>query len=94
MATIHISRDEAAKDFDGLIARARGGDEIVIEENGASAVVLKPAREHVRLLSEALRILDERGSNVTLDDEFGRDLTEFIESHREPMIDPLNDPWA
>jgi hypothetical protein len=31
---------------------------------------------------------------VTLEDEFGRDLTDIINSRREPMIDPKNDPWA
>jgi prevent-host-death family protein len=94
MAVFHISREEAARDFDRLMARANKGDEVRIEENGSPFAVLKPAKEHVRLLSESLRILEERGSNVTLDDEFGRDLEEIINSHREPLIDPLNDPWA
>jgi antitoxin (DNA-binding transcriptional repressor) of toxin-antitoxin stability system len=95
MATIHISRSEAANDFDDMIARASQGDEFVIEENASPVAVLRPAvREHARLLSETLRILQERGSTVTLDDEFGRDLTDIINSRREPMIDPKNDPWA
>jgi hypothetical protein len=95
MATIHISRSEAANDFDDMIARAIQGDEFVIEENASPVAVLKPAaRKHVRLLSETLRILQERGSTVTLDDELGRDLTDIINSRREPMIDPKNDPWA
>ena len=41
MAVIHISRAEAANDFDGLIARAGMGDEIIIGD--ASPVVLKRA---------------------------------------------------
>ena len=95
MATIHISRTDAANDFDDMISRASQGDEFVIEENVSPVAVLRPAaREHTRLLSETLRILQERGSTVTLDDEFGRDLTNIINSRREPMIDPKNDPWA
>ena len=95
MATIHISRTDAANDFDDMILRASQGDEFVIEENVSPVAVLRPAaREHTRLLSETLRILQERGSTVTLDDEFGRDLTNIINSRREPMIDPKNDPWA
>ena len=94
MAVIHISREEAAKDFDGLMARAGNGDEIRIDVGGSAFAVLKPAKEDLRLLSESLRILEERGSDVTLDDEFGSDLLEVINSHREPLIDPNNDPWA
>ena len=95
MATIHISRTDAANDFDDMISRASKGDEFVIEENASPVAVLKPAaREHVRLLSESLKLARERGSTVTLDDDFGRDLTDIINSRREPMIDPKNDPWA
>ena len=94
MATFHISRAEAAKDFDGVLERVRNGDEVVIEENAATVAVMKPAQEHVRLLSESLRMAQERGSTVRLDDEFGRDLTDVINSHREPMFGPDYDPWA
>jgi antitoxin (DNA-binding transcriptional repressor) of toxin-antitoxin stability system len=95
MATFHISREEAVKDIDGLIARVSKGDEIIIEENYSPVAVLQsPGKPKGRLLSETLRILEERGSKVTLDDQFGKDLTDIINSHREPLIDPLNDPWA
>jgi hypothetical protein len=43
------------------------------------------------LLSESLRILKERGSMVTRDSEFGRDLEEIIRSHNEPMNPPAWD---
>ena len=95
MATIHISRADATIDFDDLITRASKGDEIVIEENASPVVVLRSVEKpYVRLLSESLKILEERGSTVTLDGEFERDLNAAIESHREPMFDPNHDPWA
>jgi len=94
MATFHISRDEAKRDFDGLMGRVRNGDEVVIEENSATVAVMKPAQEHVRLLSDSIRMLKERGSPVTLDDEFGRDLEEIINLHREPRFGPDSDPWV
>lgn len=84
MATFHISRDEAAKDFDDLIARASRGDEVVIEENSSAVAVLR-APMKPRLLSETIRILQERESKVTLDGDFEKDVMEFIDSHREPM---------
>jgi antitoxin (DNA-binding transcriptional repressor) of toxin-antitoxin stability system len=91
MAVIHISRSEAAGDFDGLIARASGGDEIVIEENAFPVAVLHPAaRPHVRLLSESLRMARERRSAATLDGEFEKDLTAVIHSH----LEPLKNPWG
>lgn len=77
-----------------MLERVRNGDEVVIEENAATVAVMKPAQEHVRLLSESLRMAQERGSTVRLDDEFGRDLTDVINSHREPMFGPDYDPWA
>lgn len=95
MATLHISMEDAEKDFGGLIKRARNGDEIVIEENSSPVVVLRSSdRPYVRLLSESLKIAQERGSTVTLDGGFEADLMAAIQSHREPLVDPLNDPWA
>lgn len=95
MATLHISLEDAEKDFGGLIKRARNGDEIVIEENSSPVVVLRsPDKPYVRLLSESLRIAQERGSTVTLDGGFEADLMAAIQSHPEPLIDLRNDPWA
>jgi hypothetical protein len=46
---------------------------------------------NIRLLSESLRLANERGSNATLDDEFGRDLETVVSSHREPLTPPAWD---
>jgi antitoxin (DNA-binding transcriptional repressor) of toxin-antitoxin stability system len=92
MAIVHISRKEAANDFDGLIARACRGDEILIESDENVVARLLPGEgPRPRLLSESLRILEERGSAVTLDADFGRDLEEIINSHREPLNPPAWD---
>jgi antitoxin (DNA-binding transcriptional repressor) of toxin-antitoxin stability system len=89
MAVIHISRTDAANDFDGLIARAGKGDEILIESNTCVVARLLPGdAPRTRLLSESLRILKERGSTITLDGDFGRDLEEIISSHLEPLNPP------
>jgi hypothetical protein len=92
MAVIHISRAEAASNFDGLISRAGNGDEILIESNARIVARLLPGdAPRPRLLSESLRILHERGSKVTLDGDFERDLNEVISSHREPLNPPAWD---
>jgi antitoxin (DNA-binding transcriptional repressor) of toxin-antitoxin stability system len=90
MAVIHISRAQAASDFDGLLALTANGDEVFIEANMRVVARLLPAdAPHPRLLSESLRILKQRGSTITLDGEFGRDLEAVIASHPEP----LRNPW-
>lgn len=90
MAVIHISRAEAASNFDGLMARAANGDEILIDD--ASPVLMKRAvREPGRFISEIIASAEARGSNATLDEDFGRDLEDIINSHREPLDPPVWD---
>ena len=81
---IRGSEAEAANDFPSLLARVRAGAE-VIERNAEAVAVLRPAAPNDRLLSKSLRLAKERGSNTTLDDEFGRDLEPVVSSHREPL---------
>jgi prevent-host-death family protein len=91
MAVIHISEADAARDFTGLLARVRAGEEIVIEKEASPAVVLRVAAERpLRRLSESLRLAREHGSAVTLDGGFARDLDAIINSHPEP----LENPWG
>jgi hypothetical protein len=52
------------------------------------ARVLPADAPRPRLLSESLQILKERGSTVTLDGDFGHDLEQVIDSHREPLNPP------
>ena len=87
---IHISEEEAARDFAGLMNRVRAGAEVVIEsESGKLPVaVLRPAEPHVRLLSESLRLAKEHASTATLDGDFARDLEAAVNSHREPLEPP------
>jgi len=89
MATFHISEAEAARDFAAVMARVREGAEVVIESEAlAVAVVRPPAKPRGRLLSEAIAKAEARGSTVTVDEHFGRDVDEAIKSHPEPMNSP------
>ena len=86
---IHVSEAEAASDFASLMARVRSGTEVVIENNARPVAVVRPVAEpSVRRLSESLRLAREHSSTVTLDGDFGRDLKEVINSHREPLSPP------
>jgi hypothetical protein len=88
MENIHISEEEAARDFAGLMARVRAGTEIVIENPTSPAVVLRVAEEpRGRLLSESLAIAEARSKarsyQVVMDPDFAADMEEII-ANRKP----------
>jgi antitoxin (DNA-binding transcriptional repressor) of toxin-antitoxin stability system len=85
---IHISEAEVAKDFAAVMSKVRAGAEVVIEKDARPAAVVKAPEPVLRMLSESLRLARERGSTATLDEGFGKDVEEFIESHREPLDSP------
>ena len=87
-SAIRVSEAEAASDFSSLLARVRAGAEVVIERDAEAVAVIRPVAPRVRLLSESLRLAKERGSNATLDGEFGRDLEAVVSSHGEPLTPP------
>ena len=83
---IHISEEEAARDFASVLARVRDGAEVVIESDTRAVAVLRPAvAPGARLLSESIALAEAHGSTATLDRDFSRDLEEIINSHREPL---------
>jgi prevent-host-death family protein len=89
---IHISEAEAASDFASLMARVRSGAEVVIEDNARPIAVLRSAEPHPgRLLSESIALAEAHGSTATLDGDFGRDLEDIVDSHREPLNPPAWD---
>ena len=88
---IHISEAEAESDFASVLARVREGAEVVIdkEAGGPAIAVVRPAKDRPRrLLSESIALAEARGSTVTLDEGFSRDLESAIYSHREPLNPP------
>lgn len=91
MAVIHISEAEAARDLHTLLAKVRAGERVCIDSDTETIAILEAPhiQEKPRTLSEAIRRSKERGSTVTLDDQWGKDLEAIIESHsKERLIDP------
>jgi len=90
---IHISEEDAARDFAGVLARVREGAEVVIESNARPVAVLRPAGEEFRprLLSESIALAkehaEELGYEPRMDPEFASDLEDIIRSRR-----PWNPP--
>jgi antitoxin (DNA-binding transcriptional repressor) of toxin-antitoxin stability system len=89
---IHMSEEEAARNFADVLARVRAGAEIVIDGHEPVVVSVRPSRpEPGRLLSESIALAEAHGSAVTLDGDFAHDLETIINSHREPLNPPAWD---
>ena len=90
MAAIHVSQAEAARDFAELLAKVKGGDEVVIEENAVPVAVLHTPVVPTRSFLEIIALLPE-DSDAVIDEDFARDVEEGIEQHREPFDPPAWD---
>jgi len=90
---IHISEEEAARDFAGLMARVRAGAEVVIESDARAVAVVRPAGVEFRprLLSESIALAkkhaEELGYEPRMDPDFAADLEEIIRN-RKPWNPP------
>ncbi len=87
MATIHVSTDEAARDFAGLLARVRAGAEVVIEDGPLTVAVLRAPTPARRSISESIALAEARSKEVgykpLMDADFAADLEEII-GNRKP----------
>jgi antitoxin (DNA-binding transcriptional repressor) of toxin-antitoxin stability system len=87
MATVHIPEAEAARDLPALLARVRGGEEILIEKEALPAVLLRVAVAPAgRLLSESIALAEthakEMGHEPVMDVEFAADLEAIIRDRK------------
>ena len=55
---IHISKEEAARYFAGVLERVRAGAEVVIESDARAVAIVRPAGDEFRprLLSESIAL--------------------------------------
>jgi hypothetical protein len=89
MATIHIPEAEAARNFAAVMSHIDDGSEVVIERDAHPVAFIHPPVKHPGLLlSEIIARAEARGSTITLDGNFGRDLEDAIASHPEPLSPP------
>jgi antitoxin (DNA-binding transcriptional repressor) of toxin-antitoxin stability system len=90
---IHISEEEAARDFAGVLERVRAGAEVVIESDARAVAIVRPAGDEFRprLLSESIALAkkhaEELGYEPRMDPDFAADLEEIMKSRR-PWIPP------
>lgn len=87
---VHISEEEAAKDFGALMERARKGERIQVERPGRPGVLIASENAVVkqRTIAEALEILRLREESHGLavpDSDFAADMEEIHALHNLPM---------
>ena len=82
---VHLSPAEAIRDIATILERVEQGTEVIVEKDQRPVVLIQPAPRPDRLLSECIALAEAHGSTVTLDEGFGKDLEEIIDSRREPL---------
>ena len=86
METFHITEDEAARDFGGLMARVRAGSAVVIESGSAPVALVTPAAPPRRSISESIALAEahaeELGYEPVMDADFAADMEEIIRNRK------------
>jgi antitoxin (DNA-binding transcriptional repressor) of toxin-antitoxin stability system len=86
--TVRITEAELARDIHAVLAKVREGVEVIVEHDHRPVAVIKTAQSTGRLLSECIALAEARGSTVTLDEGFMRDVEEGIASRSQPWYPP------
>ena len=87
MGTLRITEAELARDIHAVLAKVQEGAEILVEDHHAVAVIRSPLPKG-RLLSACIALAEARGSTVTLDEGFMKDVEEGIASRSQPWNPP------
>jgi antitoxin (DNA-binding transcriptional repressor) of toxin-antitoxin stability system len=87
MGTIHISANEAARNFADLLSRVRAGAEVLIDDGSRTVAVLHTPAPLRRSIEECIALLPE-DSPAVIDEDFARDVEEAVAAHREPLNPP------
>ena len=88
MGTIRITEAELTRDIHAVPAKVQQGAEIVVEQDHRAVAVIRSPLPEGRLLSECIALAEARGSTVTLDDGFMKDVEEGIASRSQPWNPP------
>ena len=88
MATEHMTDSEVARNFSSVLEKVRQGVEIVVERDHHPVAVIRSPLPQGRLLSECVAIAEARGSKVTLDEGFMKDVEEGIAARSQPWNPP------
>jgi hypothetical protein len=91
--TVHITDDELVRDFAGVMAKLRLGDEIIVEHYRRPVAVIRSPQAPGRKISECLdlaRTYEWRlGHAPVPDPDFAKDVKAAIDAHPEPLSPPV-----
>jgi hypothetical protein len=85
VAVLHITEEELARDVQAVLEKIQQGAEVIVERNAQPIAVMRAPAFRGRSIDECIAAAKAHGSHATLDDEFGQELEEIINSRREPL---------
>jgi hypothetical protein len=88
MPELHMTEADVAKDFAAVLEKIRLGAEVIVERDAAPIAVIKFPEFRGRPIDDCIELARAYDSHVTPDEDFGKDVEEFINSHREPLTPP------
>jgi antitoxin (DNA-binding transcriptional repressor) of toxin-antitoxin stability system len=91
MAQLHMTEAELARDLHAVLEQVRQGTEVIVERDAKPVAVIKAPQFRGRPIDECIALAKAHGSHATLDEDFGKDLEDIINSHREPLNPPAWD---
>jgi antitoxin (DNA-binding transcriptional repressor) of toxin-antitoxin stability system len=88
MGTLHISDADFARDPYAVLAKVEEGAEVIVERDRRPVATIRPLKRSERPISECIASARASGSNVTLDDGFGKNVEEGIRERSQPWNPP------
>jgi antitoxin (DNA-binding transcriptional repressor) of toxin-antitoxin stability system len=84
-----MTEAEVAGDFAAVLLKVGHGEEVVVDRNGRSVAIIKPADQEALTLSELIALAErrekERGYAITLDEDYAADVAQIVRERK---------PWA
>jgi antitoxin (DNA-binding transcriptional repressor) of toxin-antitoxin stability system len=87
MATVHMTSAEVSNNFAAVLEKIRKGVDVIVEQDHCPVAVIRSPGQG-RLLSECIAVAEARGSSVTLDEGFMKDVEDGIVSRSQPWNPP------
>lgn len=88
MSTVRITESDLASDVHGVLEKVREGFEVIVEDNHRPVAVIRAPKRSGRPLSECIALAKARGSNVTLDEDFAKNVEDGIRERSKPWNPP------
>jgi antitoxin (DNA-binding transcriptional repressor) of toxin-antitoxin stability system len=88
MEQVRMTEAEVTNNFAAVLENIKRGAEVVVEQDHRPVAVIRPPHRSGRPLSECIALAEARGSTVTLDEGFMKDVEEGIASRSEPWTPP------